>query len=521
MTFLVLFSLFSLLFSVSSANYQTINGLSFLHCFAYHSPPIPSTNTVVYTPSIPSYDSIHQYSIQNLRFNSSVAPKPQYIIVPQRPSHVQAAVICSKNHSLQVRVRSGGHDYEGLSYKSKTPFVIVDLINLRKVKVNLRRGTAWVQAGATLGELFYGIAKESSSLGFPAGTCPTIGVGGHFSGGGQGEMMRKFGLSADNVVDAILVKANGEIVNRESMGEDLFWDIRGGGGASFGVILEWKIRLVPVPPRVTGFNVVKTLEEGATKLIYKWQQIADKLQEELTIRIIITVGTNANGGKTIRASFQSLFLGTIDQLMPLMEESFPELGLEVENCKEMSWIESVLYLNGEKPGESIELLLDRSHNLNKGFFKAKSDYVKNPISETGLEAIWKVMQIGEAGIMNWTPYGGKMSEISPSETPFPHRAGILFNIQYYSKWNEEGNVTEVKHLDWINKLYYFMTTFVSKNPRAAYLNYRDLDIGINTVGTFAQAKVWGEKYFKRLAVIKGEVDPENYFKNEQSIVASS
>ena len=138
-------------------------------------------------------------------------------------------------------------------------------------------------------------------------------------------MMRKFGLSADNVVDAIFVKANGEIVNRESMGEYLFWAIRGGGGASFGVILEWKIRLVPVPPRVIGFNVVKTLEEGATKLIYKWQQIADKLQEELTIRIMITVGTNANGGKTIRASFQSLFLGTIDQLMPLMEESFPEM----------------------------------------------------------------------------------------------------------------------------------------------------------------------------------------------------
>uniref|UniRef100_A0A2N9EP70 FAD-binding PCMH-type domain-containing protein n=1 Tax=Fagus sylvatica TaxID=28930 RepID=A0A2N9EP70_FAGSY len=363
---------------------------------------------------------------------------------------------------------------------SKLQLFVAKTIACKKVKVNLRRGTAWVQAGATLGELFYGIAKESSSLGFPAGTCPTIGVGGHFSGGGQGEMMRKFGLSADNVVDAILVKANGEIVNRESMGEDLFWAIRGGG---------------------------------------------DKLQEELTIRIIITVGTNANGGKTIRASFQSLFLGTIDQLMPLMEESFPELGLEVENCKEMSWIESVLYLNGEKPGESIELLLDRSHNLNKGFFKAKSDYVKNPISETGLEAIWKVMQIGEAGIMIWTPYGGKMSEILPSETPFPHRAGILFNIQYYSKWNEEGNVTKVKHLDWINKLYYFMTTFVSKNPRAAYLNYRDLDIGINIVGTFAQAKVWGEKYFKgnfkRLAVIKGEVDPENYFKNEQSIMASS
>lgn len=44
------------------------------------------------------------------------------------------------------------------------------------------------------------------------------------------------------------------------MGEDLFWAIRGGGGASFGVILSWKIKLVSVPPIVTVFAVNRSLE---------------------------------------------------------------------------------------------------------------------------------------------------------------------------------------------------------------------------------------------------------------------
>lgn len=108
----------------------------------------------------------------------------------------------------------------------------------------------WVQGRATLGEVYYRISEKSNTLGFPGGTWGTVGVGGVISGEGYGFLMRKYGLAVDYVLDARLMDSNGRMFNRKSVGEDVFWAIRGGGASSFGVILEWKLQLVPVPDTV-------------------------------------------------------------------------------------------------------------------------------------------------------------------------------------------------------------------------------------------------------------------------------
>ncbi|XP_038690622.1 berberine bridge enzyme-like 14 [Tripterygium wilfordii] len=493
----------------------------FLQCLINNSLPSPPISSVTYFPNNPLFKSTLQSYIRNLVFTSPTTPKPLFIVAPTHVSHIQASIICSKIHGLEIRIRSGGHDYDGLSYVSNSPFIILDMFNLRSISINIEDGSAWVESGATLGELFYGIGERSKIHGYPAGVCPTVGAGGHFSGGGYGNMMRKFGLTVDNIVDAKIVDVNGRILDRASMGEDLFWAIRGGGGASFGIIVSWKIRLVIVPESVTVFKVEKTLQQGATDAVYKWQYVAHNVDQDLFIRLVL-MSSNRKGNETIKAKFVGLFLGNAERLVDLMDDSFPELGLSSKDCIEMSWMESVLFWSNYPKGTSMDVLLNREPGSEK-FLKKKSDYVKDPIPKAGLEGLFKKMMELKKPKLTFNPYGGKMDEISESETPFPHRAGNIYKIQYSVNWKEEGSEAMHRHLDLIRRLYDYMTPYVSKSPRSAYLNYRDIDLGTNGIGnaSYEVASVWGTKYFNqnfdRLVQVKSMVDPGNFFRYEQSI----
>lgn len=124
--------------STTTTSFCTQESDSFVQClFEYGSPNTNPISSVVYTPTNSSYFSILNCSIQNLRFLTKETPKPLAIITPSHISHIQAAVICSKSHGLQIRTRSGGHDFEGLSYVAYRPFIVVDLINLRFVIISL------------------------------------------------------------------------------------------------------------------------------------------------------------------------------------------------------------------------------------------------------------------------------------------------------------------------------------------------------------------------------------------------
>ncbi|KAL6502156.1 hypothetical protein OROHE_024749 [Orobanche hederae] len=500
---------------------------SFVNCLSGYNISGADISEIVYAPNNPNFTTVLESYVRNRRFNTSTTRKPTIIVTPTAESQVSAAVLCAKHLNIHLKIRSGGHDYEGTSYVSDSDFGILDMFNFRSINISMYDETAWVESGAYLGELYYRIWEKSRVHGFPAGVCPTVGVGGHISGAGYGNMLRKHGLTVDQVVDARIVDANGVVLDRDSMGEDLFWAIRGGGGASFGVILAYKVMLVRVPETVTVFRLEKFMSAAngtanASETVHLYQQIVETMDDDLFIRVLLQPITR-NKTKTIRATFIGMFLGDADRLVNSITDSiFPKLGLRKPDCHEMSWINSVLFWSNFDNSTSPDVLLNRTPD-SVNFLKRKSDYVKKPFSVSDLEIIFKRMiEIGKVGLV-FNSYGGRMKEIPETETPFPHRVGNLFKIQYSVNWEEEGEVDNYLHQ--IRELYDFMTPYVSGNPREAYLNYRDLDIGVNNgIYTYNKGKEYGIKYFKnnfdRLVKIKTKVDPDNLFRNEQSIPTS-
>ncbi|KAG7596711.1 FAD-binding domain PCMH-type [Arabidopsis suecica] len=496
---------------------------NFLQCFTNQTKAPPNSLADVVLPkTAAAFTPVLRAYIRNARFNTTATPKPAIVIAARSESHVQAAVICTKSLNIQLKTRSGGHDYEGVSYVSHVPFFVLDMSNLRNITVDPATESAWVGAGATLGEVYYRIWEKTKSHGFPAGVCPTVGAGGHISGGGYGNMIRKYGLSVDYVTDAKIVDVNGQVLDRKGMGEDLFWAINGGGGASFGVILAFKIKLVPVPPTVTVFRVEKNLDENATEMVHKWQFVAPKTDPGLFMRLLLQPVTR-NKMQTVRASVVALFLGDQNTVMSMLTKEFPELGLKKENCTEMTWIQSVMWWANNDNATQIkpEILLDRNPDM-ATFGKRKSDFVEKEITKDGLDFLFKKMiEVGKIGLV-FNPYGGIMSTVATTKTPFPHRKK-LYKIQHSMNWKDPGTEAETSFLQKAKSFYSYMAPFVTKNPRHTYINYRDLDIGVNTPGpnSYRVAEVFGRMYFgenfDRLVKVKTAVDPQNFFRDEQSI----
>ncbi|KAL9236644.1 hypothetical protein vseg_011286 [Gypsophila vaccaria] len=517
--FTFLLNIFIILYNLPHFLCQKTTQNSLITCLNDHKLTNFSTNPTK------EFNHLHTFSLQNLRLKQF--RKPYAIIVPNTKDELIDSIVCCRETSLEIRVRGAGHSYEGLSSmpRGNTPFVIIDMMNLNQVVIDMESESAWVGGGATLGELYTAVAEHSrGQLGFPAGVGPTVGVGGHFSGGGIGVMARKYGLSADNVVDLGLIDGDGRVLGRADMGEDVFWAILGGGGGNFGVVYKWKVQLVKVPPKVTCFRVTKKgpNNQELAKLVHKWQFIAPKLDDEFYLGVYLTSGTNHE----VYVTFVGFYLGPKNEAMSIRNHQFSELDIGEDEYLEMSWIESVLYFSGLPEGSTIHDLKSR-YFISKSCVKTKSDYVRDHVSIEGIEGALEMVSMEPKGLLILDPYGGIMGRIKSDAIAFPHREGNLYNILYVAFWGEEED--EDRYLNWLRRFYNYMTPYVSSNPRAAYVNYVDLDLGTTDVvgddNVIEKARNWGEKYFlgnyDRLVKAKTIIDPNNVFNHVQGIHPSN
>lgn len=175
-------------------------------------------------------------------YNAMIEKRPALIARCVDAADVMAAVDFARNNDVLVAIRGGGHNGPGLG--SCNGGLMIDLSQMDGVRVDPNRRTARVEGGSVWGDVDH--ATHAFGLATPSGILSTTGVGGLTLGGGHGYLTREYGLTIDNLLEADVVLANGQMVTASpSEHDDLFWAIRGGGG-NFGVVTSFLFDLHPV-----------------------------------------------------------------------------------------------------------------------------------------------------------------------------------------------------------------------------------------------------------------------------------
>lgn len=227
-------------------------------------------------PGHPSYDE------QRRVWNGSIDRHPAVIVRCLDAVDVSAAVTFARRSDLPLAVRGGGHSFAGLSVCDGG--VVVDLGPMKQIRVDPERRVVQAEAGVLLGELDR--ATQAHGLAVPVGSVTHTGLAGLTLGGGIGWLMRRYGLTVDQLLSVEMVTADGEVLRAsQTENADLFWGVRGGGG-NFGVVTRFELRLHAVGPMVYSGLLLWPLDEGA-EVVRRYRDWADSAPDELTTALVL------------------------------------------------------------------------------------------------------------------------------------------------------------------------------------------------------------------------------------------
>ena len=431
----------------------------------------------VFLPRTPGY--ARERLVYNTRFDGI---RPDAVVEVLDTRDVQAVVRWANRFGVRVVPRSGGHSYGG--YSTTANGVVVDLGRLRGVRV--ANGRATVGAGARLIDVYARLARRGLIV--PAGSCPSVGIAGLALGGGHGLSGRRFGLTADNLLAATVVTADGRARRVDAdTNEDLYWACRGGGGGNFGIVTS--LTLQAHRSRGGSWFFVRFPWSQASEALAAWQRFAPHAPPALTS--IFSLGTTG-GQVSPSVTAVGQYYGSESALRRLIRPLSRVSGASVSTGS----------------ASTMGLVRRWAGSSGRATFRAKSDYFDEPLPPRAraimidwIERRQRAPSQG-SGALLLDAYGGAINRPSPGATAFVHR-DMLFSLQYLTYFGGSGRAAN----RWINGVWRALRPYASGQ---AYQNYID-----------PQLDGWRRAYYgsnlARLREIKRQVDPDFRFRFPQAI----
>ncbi len=473
-------------------------------------------------PADPRYQTlIHGF---NLRWEG----QPAYVAVCGTTDQIVQAVQQAVDDHRRVTVRSGGHCYEDF-VSNNNGGVIIDVSPMSLVWRDAATGWFGIEAGATIWDAYRRLYTDHGVT-LPAGSCYSVGIGGHVTGGGYGLLSRLHGLTVDflHAVEVVHVTAEGKAelitVSRDSTDpaeQDLLWGHLGGGGGNFGIVTKFYFRDLPLAPEEVQLvthawdwatldrpafgsliaNFGRFLEEhsdvdspykGLFSLLHLSQKAAGQ----------VSLTTQYTGPDTSLIVDFLRFMGNgLSQPVTKSTGSGHQIpAVNTTDIQTMPWLFATQTLNG-------------SGRNQRG--KYKSAYMLTAFPENQIEAMWQNLTApahpNPHALLQIDSYGCQINAVDPAATAIPQRSSIM-KLQYQTYWTDPAD--DEVNLEWIRAFYLAM--YGERGPvpdtvvDGCYVNYPDVDLDD-----------WQHLYYKenyaRLQTVKSRCDPLDIFNHRQSI----
>ena len=422
-------------------------------------------------------------------FLGGVDRRPAVIIRVANNKDVSRVIALARDSGMPLAVRSGGHS--GAAHGVVDDGIVLDLADMRALKIDAEQRTASAETGLTAAQFSKAADEHGLAIGF--GDTGSVGIGGITLGGGVGYLVRKYGLTIDDLLAADIVTADGELHRVDAKSEpDLFWAIRGGGG-NFGVATRFEYRLHPVDGIVGGMLMLPATADVITSFIAMAEAAPEELSTianvmpappmpfvpaehhgKLVIFAMLCHAGAGEAGERAVAPFRTLATPIVDMVKP---SRYPEMyPPDDENYHPLA--------------TSRTMFVDK---VDRG--------VADMILEH-LSASTAPMRVAQLRVL-----GGAMARVPVEATAFAHRKSrIMVNCAAICERPEEIAV----HAPWVTSF----AAALRQGDAGAYVNFL-ADEGAARVRAAYPGSTWD-----RLRAIKTQYDPTNLFRLNQNIPPS-